>query len=88
MDKGLIRYFWNCGDNQIIEFAIIRARLNKNEKDVIQLMLDECLTQEEVAERLSYSTRKIQEDWASGVRKLLSIPWVLAYAEQLKNSKD
>lgn len=52
MDKELLKYFWNCGDNQIIEFAMLRARLNIKEKKVLECMLDECLTQEETAEEM------------------------------------
>ena len=83
MRLKLLKAFWSCGDGQIIEFALIRARLNKTEKEVLNLMLDECMTQEEVAERLNYSTRRVQQFWVSGADKLLSIPWVNAYAEEL-----
>ena len=83
MDRSLIKAFWNCGDSQIIEFALIRAHLNKIEKEVLLLMLDERLTQEEVAERLDWSTRKVQDHWKSATNKLLSIPWVKAYAREL-----
>lgn len=85
MDKKLLTAFWNCGDNQIIEFALIRAHLNKHERDVIHLMLDECMTQEETAEAIGYSTRRIQEYWYSGATKLLNIPWVKAYALSLRD---
>lgn len=79
----LLRAFWNCGDNQIIEFAIMRARLNKREKEVLASMLDECRTQEQTAERLELSTRHTQELWRSASDKLLNIPWVKAYSESL-----
>lgn len=82
-NKCLLTAFWNCGDNQIIEFALIRAHLNAQEKQVITLMLDECMTQEQIAERLDFSTRKVQEVWGTGAEKLLRIPWVLAYANEL-----
>lgn len=82
-DKTLLTAFWNCGDNQIIEFALIRAHLNAQEKAVITLMLDECLTQEQVAEELDFSVRKIQTLWTTGAKKLLSIPWVMAYAKDI-----
>ena len=85
MDGDLIRAFSNCGDNDIIEFAILRARLNKNEKMVMSLILDECMTQEEVAEKMNYSVRRVQDFWYSGCRKLLNIAWVRAYADQLNN---
>lgn len=84
MDRNLLSLFWNCGDNQIIEFACIRAHLNRHEKDVIHYMLDECMTQEDTAEVMGYSTRRIQEFWYSGADKLLSIPWVIAYAKSLR----
>lgn len=83
MDRNLLKAFWNCGDNQIIEFALIRAHLNRLEKEVVRLMLDECMTQEEIAEAISYSTRKVQEIWYSASAKLLNIPWVYAYAVEL-----
>lgn len=79
----LLRAFWNCGDNQIIEFALMRAHLNRLEKEVLILALDECYTQEEIAEKLNYSTRKVQDFWYSALDKLLDIPWVLAYAKEL-----
>lgn len=84
MRRELLQYFWNCGDGQIIEFAILRARLNSKEEKVVRLMLDECMTQEEVAEQMAYSVRRIQSFWQSASEKLLNIPWVLAYAKALK----
>lgn len=86
MDRSLLYDFFNCGDDQIIQFAIMRAHLNKNERDVIHLMLDECMTQEEVAEKINYSTRRTQQFWYSGADKLLNIPWVLAFAQALRDS--
>lgn len=88
MDRSLLAYFWNCGDDTIIQFAMQRAHLNKHERDVIHLILDECMTQEEVAERINYSPRRTQEFWYSGANKLLNIPWVLAYAKELKETKS
>lgn len=87
MKKNLLKAFWNCGDGQIIEFALLRAHLNRMEKEVIEMMLDECLTQEEVAEKLNCSVRKVQIDWHNGSDKLLSIPWVKAYAKELDEPK-
>lgn len=83
MDRGLIRSFWKCGDNSIIEFAIIRAHLNRKEKEVLRLLLDECYTQEETAEIMDISTRKVQNYWYDATDKLLSIPWLVAYAKTL-----
>lgn len=70
----------NCGDNEIIQFALNKAHLNRLEKEVIFFMFDECMTQEEIAEKMNYSTRKIQEIWYSASKKLLTIPWVHAYS--------
>ena len=84
MKRELLQYFWNCGDGQIIEFAITRAHLNRNEEKVIRLMFDECMTQEEISEQMSYSLRRVQDFWYSAAEKLLNIPWVLAYAKELK----
>lgn len=80
---GLISAFWSCGDNQIIEFAILRARLNDKEKKILECILDKCLTQEETAEVLNLSTRTVQSYWKSAINKLLGIEWVRAYAEYL-----
>ena len=85
MDRSLLKAFWNCGDNEIIEFAMIRAHLNRLEKEVVELMLDECFTQEQIAEHMGYSTRKIQDFWYSASDKLLGIPWVYAYATKLSS---
>lgn len=85
-DRNLIRYFWNCGDSQIIEFAIMKARLNRLEKEAITLIFDECLTQEKAAEKMDISTRRFQEYWYSAADKLLAIPWVSAYAKELRNT--
>lgn len=86
-ERNLIKAFFNCGDNRIIEFSIIEARLNKTEKEVLRLMFDECLTQEQIAEEFDISTRKVQDIWYSANRKLLSLPWVIAYSSALLTSK-
>ena len=86
-DRTLIKDFWACGDNQIIEFAIMRARLNRKEKEVLELILDECKTQEEAAETLDLSPRNIQEIWRRAADKMLAIPWVKAYAHDLRESR-
>ena len=87
MDRVLLKYFWSCGDNQIIEFALLRARLNKNERDVICYTLDECMSQEQIAEKMGYTPRRIQQIWKDGANKLISIPWVKAYAQELVKEK-
>ena len=85
MEKSPLKYFWDCGDNQIIEFAIMRARLNRIEKEVLNLILDECRTQEQAAEIMNISTRRLQSWWYSACNKLLSIDWVRAYIKELKD---
>lgn len=85
MNRTLIKSFWDCGDSQIIEFAIARARLNAQEKEVIKLTLDDCKTQEQAAEILDISVRKLQDTWKKAVDKMLAIPWVRAYAEAIEN---
>lgn len=85
MDRGLIRAFWNCGDSQIIEFAMTRARLNRNERDVLCYLLDDCKTQEQTAEAMDLSTRKVQSLWYSACDKLLAIDWVAVYSRELNN---
>lgn len=83
MERRAIKAFWNCGDNNLIEYAMVRARLNKNEREVLYNILDECFTQEETAEIMETSTRRIQEIWANATEKLLNLPWLRAYAEAL-----
>lgn len=85
MDRSLLYDFFDCGDDQIIQFAIVRAHLNKHEKDIIHLMIDECMTQEQAAEQMGYSVRRTQEFWYSASDKMLLIPWVSAYAQHLRN---
>lgn len=87
MEKGLLRAFWRCGDNEIIEFAMMRARLNRKEREVVVSLMDECMTQEETAEKMDLSTRHVQNIWYSATNKILSIPWVLAYAKELKDKE-
>lgn len=85
MDRSLLYDFFNCGDDQIIQFAITRAHLNKHERDIIKYMIDECMTQEKAAEVMGYSPRRVQEFWYTASSKLLLIPWVEAYAKYLRN---
>lgn len=84
----LLKAFWNCGDTQIIEYAISRARLNRLEREVVDLILDNCYTQEEAAERMMLSTRSVQDYWRSAEHKLLAIPWVTAYGRELLGKKE
>lgn len=88
MDKSLVKYFWNCGDSQIIEFALMRARLNRNERTVLHLALDECMTQEQIAEKIDTSTRNVQKIWSTAAGKLIGIEWVRAYSVALKEKGE
>lgn len=87
MNKTLLHAFWGCGDNQIIDFAMLRARLNAREKAVLCMAMDDCLTQEQIAERLNISVRCTQDIWKSASRKLLSIEWVKCYALYLAETQ-
>lgn len=84
---SLLRVFWGCGDNDIIELALKRARLNVNERNVITMILDECMTQEEIAERLDRSVRWVQKRSSDASNKLITIPWVYSYAKSLKDTQ-
>lgn len=84
MNRRLLKAFWNCGDSDIIDYAMARARLNKNEKQVLLLTFDECLTQEDIAEDMFLSLRRVQELFYDASRKMLAIPWVKAYARELE----
>ena len=83
-ERNLLRTFWGCGDDGIIEYAMHRARLTKPEKEVLLRLLDECETQEEAAEHMDLSTRRIQEIWYAASDKLLRLPWLVAYAKELR----
>ena len=83
INRHLVKAFFNCGDNALIEFAMVQARLNRIEREVIRLMIDECRTQEETAELMELSTRKVQQAWTSATGKLLSLRWLVAYAKTL-----
>lgn len=86
-DNVLIRAFWACGDSSIISYAIMRARLNANEREALSLVLDECQSQEMAAESMGVSTRSLQAWWRSGINKILNQPWARAYAKELAREK-
>jgi len=86
MDRTLLGYFFNCGDDGIIQYALTRAHLNRREREVLTLMYDSCMTQEEVAETIGYSVRRTQEFYYSGADKLLKIPWLVSYSKDIKQS--
>lgn len=85
--KTLLKAFWNCGDNATIEFAMIRARLNRKEKEVVSRMFDDCMTQEQIAEKMDLSVRQVQDIWYDAQNKLLGIQWVRIYANELHRLK-
>lgn len=80
--KSIVKAFWSCGDSQIVQFAQDRANLNKKEREVLHLVLDECLTQEMASEKMEISTRCFQEYWHSAIVKLCNIKWVVAIAKE------
>ncbi len=86
-DRTLIRDFWNCGDGALIAYSMMRARLNRRECEVLHLLLDECMTQEEAAEHMGVSVRRLQTHWYSATDKLLQLPWVVAYAGKVRRKK-
>lgn len=85
-ERKLLKSFWACGDSETIEQALTRARLNRHEREVLILLMDECYTQEDAAEELQISVRELQNRWYSASEKILAIPWVLAFAEKLNNA--
>lgn len=80
MCKNIVKNFWNCGDSEIVELAKNRANLNKVEREVLHLVLDECMTQEQASEQMYMSVRHFQEIWKSANDKLIKIPWVVILA--------
>lgn len=84
MDRNKIKYFWKCKDISIINLAQDRANLTRNEREVLRLLLTEERTQEQTAEIMELSVRKVQSLWYSATDKLLSIYWVLIIAEACK----
>lgn len=88
MDRSLIKTLWACGDRLYIEYAVMRANLNRKEKEVLRLMLDECHTQEYTAELMDTSTRNVQKLWASATDKLLKIEWVRVYALAMRDERE
>lgn len=86
-DNTMIRAFWGCGDSDIINYAITRARLNANERETLELVLDGCQSQEMAAESMGVSTRSLQAWWKSGVTKILNQPWARAYAAELARGR-
>lgn len=82
-DNALIRAFWSCGDSSIIAYAVMRAHLNRNERNVLHLILDECMSQESATEKCGVSTRSVQNWWHTGTGKILRLAWVRSYAADL-----
>ena len=80
-----VRGLFACADNEFIEFAIKRARLNDNERRVLTEVIDHCKTQEETAEIMDISVRQTQNYWYSANEKLLSIPWVTSFINSFKD---
>lgn len=86
-DRSLVKDFWNCGDGALIAYSIMRAKLNRMECEALRRLLDECMTQEEAAEAMDISVRRLQAYWYSAADKLLQLPWVVAYAGKVRRKK-
>ena len=81
-----VKRLFSCADNDFIEYALKRARLNDNETRVLSEILDHCLTQEQTAEKLDISVRQVQNYWYSANEKLLSIKWVTSFINSLQDT--
>lgn len=83
MDRNIVKLFWKCGDIDIINLACDRAGLTTPERQTLNMLLTDCKTQEETAEELGISTRKVQELWYSSCNKILQIYWVHVIAHYI-----
>lgn len=76
MDRCIIKEFWKIADSDLIKLAQDKANLTRYEREVLRLMLTECYTQEQTAEIMEISTRKVQDLWKTACDKILSIYWI------------
>lgn len=79
-----MKTFWSCGDRVLIDFAKDKVGLNREEKEVLHLLLDDCRSQEKAAEIMDISRTKVQCYWNTACRKLLSQEWLKIYATVLE----
>lgn len=60
MNRSLIKKLWKLGDKQFIDYALSCARLTLRERETVQYLLFDGLTQEQAAEKMDISTRGLQ----------------------------
>ena len=73
MNRSLIKKLWKLGDKQFIDYALSCARLTLRERETVQYLLFDGLTQEQAAEKMNISTRGLQEQLAGNQVRLLKI---------------
>lgn len=69
MNRSLIKKLWKLGDKQFIDYALSCARLTLRERETVQYLLFDGLTQEQAAEKMDISTRGLQGLWSCAVKK-------------------
>ena len=70
MNRSLIKKLWKLGDKQFIDYALSCARLTLRERETVQYLLFDGLTQEQAAEKMDISTRGLQGLWSCAFKKL------------------
>ena len=55
MNRSLIKKLWKLGDKQFIDYALSCARLTLRERETVQYLLFDGLTQEQAAEKMDIS---------------------------------
>ena len=58
MNRSLIKKLWKLGDKQFIDYALSCARLTLRERETVQYLLFDGLTQEQAAEKMD--TRAVE----------------------------
>lgn len=87
MDKSLVEIFLKCNDEQLIEYALLKAKISVKELRVLKLLINEGVSVPEAAYTMCISTARLQKIWDKASNKLLAIPWLVAYANELKERK-
>nr|DAF03015.1 MAG TPA: putative DNA-binding protein [Caudoviricetes sp.] len=83
MNRSLIKKLWKLGDKQFIDYALSCARLTLRERETVQYLLFDGLTQEQAAEKMNISTRGLQGLWSCAVEKILLVPGTIPYINSL-----
>ena len=87
MNRSLIKKLWKLGDKQFIDYALSCARLTLRERETVQYLLFDGLTQEQAAEKMDISTRGLQGLWSCAVEKILLVPGAIPYIKKKKKTK-